>query len=260
MQPNIPKSILHTTAVCLVKGSADAVGAMHVINPTTDALARAPPTAVTAHASSGSACTVQQIPRSECEIDIQCVHDQLLRTSKHFMQYACTLGQSFAQSGRRASPGRIGRWRYGRRTKYPVRTLSQSVCTSPPPSFCSRTWSEGVPVLRRGSQAPGRVPLQLARSSGCSSTPLTTPSSRQTPPPPRARSKAVLLPSIFFGGRARLATPPPQRRRPCSEPVVANRMGRATKPLWTRTAPHVLHPPPGAASSNPCDPRTTRTP
>lgn len=53
----------------------------------------------------------------------------------------------------------------------------------PPPSFCSRTWSEGVPVLRRGSQAPGRVPLQLARSSGCSSTPLTTPSSRQTPPP-----------------------------------------------------------------------------
>lgn len=184
LQPNIPKSILHTTAVCLVKGSADAVGAMHVINPTTDALARAPPTAVTAHASSGSACTVQQIPRSECEIDIQCVHDQLLRTSKHFMQYACTLGQSFAQSGRRASPGRIGRWRYGRRTKYPVRTLSQSVCTSPPPSFCSRTWSEGVPVLRRGSQAPGRVPLQLARSSGCSSTPLTTPSSRQTPPPP----------------------------------------------------------------------------
>lgn len=42
LQPNIPTSILHTTAVCLVKGSADAVGALHVINPTTDALARAP--------------------------------------------------------------------------------------------------------------------------------------------------------------------------------------------------------------------------
>lgn len=99
----------------------------------------------TPHASSGSACTVQQIPRSECEIDIQCVPGQLLRTLKHFMHYAFTLGQSFARSGRRASPGRIGRWRYGRRTKYPVRTLSQSVCTSPPPSFCSRTWPEGVP-------------------------------------------------------------------------------------------------------------------